>query len=172
MANLTDKKTRISLEKDLSLIGSILELDKDENSKNDLELIKELLENEPELSGILKDPHVKEEKKNDLIDGIFKGNVSEKIISLIKKIFVRNDDVVPVVAVTAVPMEKEAQDRLVSVLQDKLEGNILFFNEVDKSIIGGVLLKVEDKLLDGTFRTELNSIKKALKNVSLYEDEV
>jgi F-type H+-transporting ATPase subunit delta len=172
MANLVNKKSRISLEKNLSLIGSILELNKDDAAKNDLELIKELLIDEPELSEILTDPFVKEDKKNKLIDNIFKGNVSDKIIDLIKKIFVRNDDVTPVVAITAVPMDKNAQDRLVDILQHKLNKNIAFFNEVDKNIIGGVLLKVGDKLLDGTFQTQLNSIEKTLKNVSLYEKEV
>lgn len=172
MAKLTDKKVRISLEKDLSLISSILELNKDEDARESLASIRELLEDEPELLEILKSSDIKEEKKCSLIDNIFKGRVSEKVIKLIKNIFVRQDEVVPVVAVTAVPMKKEDCDRLTAILENKLNKTVAFFNEVDKGVIAGVLLKIEGKIFDGTYRNELESMKKTLMDAQLHETEV
>ena len=53
------------------------------------------------------------------------------------------------------------------VLKNKLNKNIQLSNEVDKSIIGGVLLKMNDKIMDSTLVSQLKSMEAALKNVSL-----
>ncbi len=40
-------------------------------------------------------------------------------------------------------------------------------NIVDKDIIGGVLLRIENKIVDGTIKGQLESMRKTIKNVSL-----
>ena len=166
MAKL-NKKNDYSLISDFSLVDASLELYKSEDSHNELDLVKEILENETEYVQILMSPDVREDEKRILIDNVFKDNVSGAMLKILKKIFLKYSDVVTVTAITAVPMNKESKLKLKSVLSEKIQKDIVLENEVDTSIIGGVLLKVEEKIIDATLGNELRSIRKTLKEVSL-----
>ena len=160
-----DVKYNLSLIQDLSLIDSSIKLSLD--APEELNKIKELFLKETELVSILTNQEIKQKEKNDLIDNIFKNNVSDEMVSLIKKVFVKYNNIIVVKAITAVPMEKAAQDKLKDIVAKKLDKDIIFENEIDKSIIGGVLLKVGDKVFDGTFKSELKSVEKQLKYVQI-----
>ena len=160
-----DVKYNLSLIQDLSLIDSSIKLSLD--APEELNKIKELFLKETELVSILTNQEIKQKEKNDLIDNIFKNNVSDEMVSLIKKIFVKYNNIVTVKVITAVPMEKAAQNKLKNIVAKKLDKDIIFENEIDKSIIGGVLLKVGDKVFDGTFKSELKSVEKQLKYVQI-----
>ena len=77
-----------------------------------------------------------------------------------------------VVAVTAVPMNSDDCDRLSTVLEKKLGTTVKLVNEIDKNVIAGVLLKIEGKRFDGTYRGELKSMKRTLMDAQLHETEV
>lgn len=158
-------KYNMPLIHDLSIIDSSIKLNL--NAPEELNKIKELFQKETELVSILTNPEIKQREKNDLIDNIFKNNVSGEMVSLIKKIFVKYNNIVIVKAITAVPMEKAAQDKLKDIVAKKLDKDIIFENEIDENIIGGVLLKVGDKVFDGTFKSELKSVEKQLKYVQI-----
>ena len=155
----------MSLINDLSIIDSSIKLCL--NAPEELNQIKELFQKETELVSILTNPEIKQKEKNELLDNIFKNNVSDEMVSLIKKIFVKYNNIVTVRAITAVPMEKHTQEKLKQILVKKLDKDIIFENEIDESIIGGVLLKVGDKVFDGTIRSELKSVEKQLKYVQI-----
>ncbi len=155
----------MSLINDLSIIDSSIKLNL--NAPEELNQIKELFQKETELVSILTNPEIKQKEKNELLDNIFKNNVSDEMVSLIKKIFVKYNNIVTVRAITAVPMEKHTQEKLKQILVKKLDKDIIFENEIDESIIGGVLLKVGDKVFDGTIRSELKSVEKQLKYVQI-----
>ena len=155
----------MSLIHDLSIIDSSIKISL--NAPEELSKIKELFLKETELVGILTNPEIRQREKDELIDNIFNNNVSHEMVALIKKIFVKYNNVVTVKAITAVPMEKSAQDKLKDIVIKKLDKDIIFENEIDKSIIGGVLLKVGDKVFDGTFKSELKSVEKQLKYVQI-----
>lgn len=161
------KKYDFSLLNDLSLIDSILKLNEVEKADEELVLIKKVLEDEPELIDTLTDPDIKEEDKNKLIENIFKGNISDEMVEVLKKIFIKYTNVLVVKAITAVPMGEEAHKKLKEKLYENYDKDIILLNEIDKTIIGGVLLKVGDKVFDGTLQGELRTIKRTLKEVSL-----
>lgn len=77
-----------------------------------------------------------------------------------------HENIIKVVAVTAVPMEDKAKDKLSLVLKEKLKKTIELTNEIDKKLIGGVLLKVENKLIDGTVKGQLESIGRAIQGAT------
>ncbi len=84
-----------------------------------------------------------------------------------KKLFNEHENILEVTAITAVPMDKKVQDRLEIVLGNKMDKRINLRNIVDKDIIGGVLLRIENKIIDGTVKGQLESMRKTIKNVSL-----
>ena len=60
---------------------------------------------------------------------------------------------------------KKANDELKSIIVKRLgqEKKILLNERVDKSILGGVLIKVNDKQFDSTVKNHLNKIKSSFK---------
>ena len=60
---------------------------------------------------------------------------------------------------------KKANDELKGVIVKRLgkEKKILLNERVDKSILGGVLIKVNDKQFDSTVKSHLNKIKSSFK---------
>lgn len=167
MAKLESKNRDLSLINDLSLVDASFELNKVKGGVEELNLVKKLLKDEPGLVSALTDPNLKVNEKYKLIDDIFKGNVSEQMIDILKKLFVKYTNIVIVTATTAVPMDESLQDKLKNILAKKLDKDVILENEVDKTIIGGVFLKVGDKVIDGTLEGELKSLGKTLKEVSL-----
>ncbi len=155
----------MSLINDLSIIDSSIKLNM--NAPRELKQIKELFLKETDLVNILTNPDIKQEEKNELINNIFKNNVSDEMLSLIKKLFIKYNNIVVVKAVTAVPMKEDTRDKLKNIIGRKLDKDIIFENEIDKSIIGGVLLKVGDKVFDGTFKNELKAVQTQLKYVQI-----
>ena len=169
-----------------ALFEAGLELNKLDVFKEDLQVIAHVLNVEPQIQKILSHPKISKDEKKDLMSSIFGGKVSQEMLNFLyiivdkrregnlmeisdqfNELFNEHKNIVEVTAITAVPMDRKAQDRLAVVLGNKINKTIRLRNIVDKDIIGGVLLKVENKIIDGTVKGQLESMEKAIKNVSL-----
>jgi F-type H+-transporting ATPase subunit delta len=65
--------------------------------------------------------------------------------------------------VTAIEIEPALLDKIQATLE-KLTGNrVILETQVDPSIIGGIIAKVGDLVLDGSIRTQLNGLKESIK---------
>jgi F-type H+-transporting ATPase subunit delta len=65
--------------------------------------------------------------------------------------------------ISAKPLAKEDLSRVTEVLARISGKKVLVTPAVDPSLIGGVVAKVGDMVLDGTLRTQLNQLKESLK---------
>lgn len=166
MAKL-DRKVNNASANDFSLTDVWMDIYRIPDAQKQLDLVKEILGKETEFVDLVMNPDIKVNEKRNLINNIFKDNVSDPMLKLLKKIFLQHTDVQTVTAVTAIPMDIKAQEKLNDIMCEKLNKDIILINEVDTSIIGGVLLKVGDKILDATLRNELRSISRTLKEVSI-----
>lgn len=165
----------------LALFDAGLDLNKINDFNEELDFLDAVFEEEEKLFQLLSHPRIKRDEKKDLIDNVFKDKLSLEmmnflyilidkrresyILDIIKKyklLFNEHENIVKVVAMTAVPMEDKSKDKLVEALGNKLNKNIELTNEIDPSVLGGILLKLEDKVMDGTLRGQLNSISKAI----------
>lgn len=169
-----------------SLFEAGLELDKIENFYEELNFINNIFNSEAKLFQIFTHPRISKDEKKSLIDEIFKGRISKEISNFLfiiidkrreknlfeiieeyKIIYNEYKEIIDVVAVTAVPMEEKSKRKLEVVLQNKLNKKVQLSNEIDKSIIGGVLLKLGDKIIDSTLISQLKDMEAVIKNVSL-----
>jgi len=169
----------------LALFEAGLDLNKLDEFYKDLQLLKSVFEEEKKLLNILHHPKITRGEKRKIIDAIFKDKVALEIVNFLyilidkrrekyilgiidhyKEEFYENKSIVKVVAITAIPMVEQSKSRLETVLANKLNKEIELTNEIDSTILGGVLLQVENKLMDGTIKGQLQAIGKAINGVT------
>ena len=61
-------------------------------------------------------------------------------------------------AITATPMSEERQTRLTNVLSQKLGKTILLENSADASILGGLVIRYGDLVVDGSVRSHIQEL--------------
>lgn len=169
-----------------SLFEVALELKKIDNFHSQLEFIREVFTSEEKLLAILEHPRISRGEKRSLIENIFKANVSKEILNFLfiiidkrredslmdiikeyNNIFKEYKGIVDIEAVTAVPMGEESKNRLKLVLKNKFHKEINLSNRVDPSIIGGVLLKMDEKVIDSSLKNQLKEMESLIKSISL-----
>lgn len=155
-----------------------------EQVKNELNFILDCLKGEPQLYDLLKSPLITADEKKDIVSNIFKERVSEEVFnfiriiidkgreeyieSVVKEYNILADAVknkVEAVAITAIPMDKQDLLKLQVNLSMSSGKNIQLKNQVDPSIIGGVLVKIGDKLIDGTVKSRLVNMQEQLSQI-------
>jgi len=153
-------------------------------SKNHKEVQEELLslvnifETNPSFYELLKTPLIPKQEKKQVIKDVLEGRVSKEVINFcyilldksreglffdITKHFKKlSDDVenmTDAVAITAIPMAPDDMVRLEQKLSNISKKQVKLINEVDASVVGGILIKIGDKVIDGTIRSRLWNIK-------------
>lgn len=169
----------------LALFEAGLDLNKAQIFNEELEILKEIFSSQIEFVKILNHPKISKKEKHLLIDELFKGKISDEIINFLyilidkrretyvldiiqsyKELFNEKENILRVVAVTATPMQEESKTKLIDVLTKKLGKKIDLSNKIDSSIIGGVLLNIENKQIDGTVKGQLEAIGKSINNAT------
>lgn len=166
----------------LALFETGLELDRLDEFKNEINSVSNVLEDEPKIELILNHPKISKDEKKELLNVIFKDVVSQEVLNFLYVIvdknrerylremcdyydFLYNEEknIVEATIVTAVPIEKRTEEKLKLVLTNKLNKNVKLKNVIDTNIIGGAMLKVDNKVIDGSIRGQLDSMMKNLK---------
>ena len=79
----------------------------------------------------------------------------------------QDNGIVEVTAVTAVPMNEVLQDKLLQKLQTVLGKTVELTCKVDPACMGGVLLEMPGRQMDGTVKQRLDSLAAALKTAAV-----
>ncbi len=77
------------------------------------------------------------------------------------------NNILPVVAVTAVPLNPEQSARLAEKLEKITEKSIDLTNRVDPSVLGGVRLDFDGKCMDDSLAHRLESVRQLLNHTVL-----
>lgn len=140
-------------------------------------------ENE-EFTSILSVPTITKEEKVQMLDKVFGNNavniytlnflkiLAEKgrlnhfseIVSFYGKLYNRKNNIKEVIAITAIPLNENMHNKLKSKLEDITGKKIVLHNNVDTSILGGIILKMDDDQLDGSVKGRLDKLKSSLNS--------
>lgn len=150
----------------------------------ELNEVVNLIENNKELFSVLNSPVIPKKEKISIIDNIFKDQINKNLKNFIKILIETNrissikdidssykellnekNNILEGVAITAIPMNKEEIKKLEEKLSQKYNKNVTLENQVDKSILGGVLVRLGNEEIDGTVKTRLNKVKEQLSQV-------
>ena len=173
--------SRIASRYSKSLFDLAKNANKVEQVKADMDFIGSICKSSRDLTALLKNPVVKAESKKAIMLKLIhetEKSTQDFVFFLIDK---KREEELPLIAaqflatynqmkgiskatvVSAIPLSDDKLAQLQSYVEQLLnKSDIQLHNEVDQSIIGGVIIKYEDKLLDKSVSKELREIRKQL----------
>ncbi len=149
--------------------------------------ILSILKDNDELLKLLTHPKISKEEKQKVVENVFKGRVSDDITGFLLLILKKDrQTMIPEIlkyfidrvkeykkigvalVTTAVPlneaMKKSVVDKLIATTDyQSFEMNY----EVDKDIIGGMIIRIGDRVVDSSIRSKLEAMAKELYEVRI-----
>ena len=163
-----------------------------EGQKTDLFLqeaqdILTILDENPDLDKLMEHPKVSRQEKEAVLDNVFLGNVSREMTGFMKllinkdryselpKIFgylierIKEERKIGTAYVTtAVELTAEKKEAVKNRLLETTEYKTMeMVYEVDEAIIGGMIIRIKDRVVDSSVRTKLEEMKKQLLQIQL-----
>lgn len=148
---------------------------------NEFREITALVSGNEEIQQILNHPKISIAKKKQIFSDLFTGKITVDLLSLLflliekdrigdiseilrqlELINLQKNNTVEALVKTVIPLLEEEKNTLVLNLKSKYRKEIVLVEEIDRSIIGGVYLKVGDDVIDGTVKNKLQSLQKVL----------
>lgn len=68
---------------------------------------------------------------------------------------------------TSVPLDNLLRDKILKKLKETTGKNIILREEIDKNILGGILVKIGDRVIDGTIISSLRTLKENLLSIKI-----
>ena len=153
-----------------------------EKVDDDIAMIQESVEGSPELRRFFTDRMVNAQKKEAVIDSLFKKRVHSITLSFLQLLTrkrrenlflniveayqdLRNKQlgVVEAHVRVALPMSAEEEKKVKEGIESLTGKHVQLKTEIDPSIMGGVIIRVGDMVYDGSVQHQLNSLKDRLK---------
>ena len=146
-----------------------------------------ILDENPDLDKLMKHPKVSRQEKEQVLDNVFLGNVSREMTGFMKllinkdryselpKIFqylidrIREERKIGTAFVTtAVELSAEKKAEVQKRLLETTDYQTMeVCYSVDESIIGGMIIRIKDRVVDSSVRTKLEEMKKQLLQIQL-----
>lgn len=141
--------------------------------------IKEIVKmHNEEVAHVLNLPIVSKAQKKEIVDELTKVNVNQCVINLLKvlidnnqlklfgeimqtyqEIFQKKKDIQIVNITVAKKLDSEAFDNIRKTLEQKLNKFVVVLPTVDPSVVGGIKIEFNGKVIDNTVIRHLNKIK-------------
>jgi F-type H+-transporting ATPase subunit delta len=153
----------------------------------EVEGVREVFKNNPKLGKFLEHPDIELSEKQNVVETVFSGRVSAEIVGFMHTIVDKGrafymDDIfayfigrvkeykkIGIATVTsATELSKEQKKQIVNKLLSttgyvEFEMNYV----VDASLIGGIVIRIGDRVVDGSIKNKLEDMRKNLSSIQL-----
>jgi len=152
--------------------------DKVEKYIEDLKEINKLIQENTELKDVIKHPQISTEQKKKTFISIFKGQVDEELLTFLliliekdrilflkekivqmEKIHLERMNTLKGLVVTTVPLTEDERISLINTLNKKYQKEIILEEKIDPSILGGIYVRINNDVIDGTIKSKLDELK-------------
>ncbi|MEY2925516.1 MAG: hypothetical protein RLZZ337_2067, partial [Bacteroidota bacterium] len=173
--------SRIAARYSKSLLDLAIEKGQLEQVKSDMDGVVQVCDTSKDLVNLLQNPIVNAESKKAILNKVFAENSDttkefvgflvdkkrEQELPLVAQQFIASYDhmkgITKATVVSAVQLSTDTMTKVKKYITGLLgKEEIQLHNEVDSSIIGGIIIKHEDRLLDMSVSKELREIRKTL----------
>ncbi|ARK32745.1 F0F1 ATP synthase subunit delta [Halalkalibacter krulwichiae] len=148
----------------------------------ELQVVKTVLETTPEFVSLLSHPKVTNQQKQVFIQEAFSKTLSEITVNTVLLLVERKrvDELVPMInkfkdlayeaqdlaeakVYSAKPLSEKEQDHIAKIFAKKVKkSKIEVTNIVDSDLIGGIKIRIGDRIYDGTVKAQLDRIERQL----------
>ena len=152
----------------------------------DVRSLYPVFENEQSFIAILSVPSIPKSERLALVDKVFSGKVHPYLLSFFKllikrnragiilpamreyeRLWYENSGIVKAEVVTAVPLDEKQKSRILRALEKKTGRDVEMHTVIDTSIIGGVSIRIDGKIIEDTVKKRLDGVKNKLKQTTL-----
>ena len=176
------RSTKSAIRYAKALLELSIENDNLEDVSSNMKRVVESSNETPDFKVFLNSPVIKTDKKIAIMKILFVGfeelsfsfielitnnkrenllvEIAESFLFLLKK----HQNIVPVSIKSARKLEKETLDQILNKLKSKVDGDIEVTEEIDKSLIGGFIVRMDDKQIDASVLNQLKRMKQELAN--------
>ncbi len=172
-------KTKITNRYAKALIGLALSENNLDQISKDLDFVQRTIASIREISILLKSPVVKRDKKRKIIHEIYKNKVSDIVLKfcelvinrqrselltdIIKRFFDLRDEHLNIKRVyvkSATEFEQDQIEELRKVLEFNLNKKVELSFTIDKNLIGGFIVWIDDTVIDASLKHQLELLRK------------
>jgi F-type H+-transporting ATPase subunit delta len=164
-----------------ALFDTALQMEQIDQVEQDLKAVDQLLRAEPRLERVLRAPTISGPRKQEVVRRAFEGRVGaltlrflnltvnrrrEDILGGVYREYQRlaneHRNLLPVEAVSAVPLLDEEREALGRALAQRTGKRIMLRVSTDPALMGGVVVRMGDTIIDSSVRTRLEQLRDRL----------
>lgn len=169
-----------------ALLGLALEKDILEQTKEDMLLIKNTIDGSSDFQLFLKNPIIKKDQKKDAVKKIFKGklqevtfefynllakkdreNLLEEISTNFIELYNHHQGIIKVGVTSAKELDKSQLKELQNNIEESTGKQVQFETDVEEGLIGGLKIRIEDTVVDGSVKFKLSQLKDRLSSAAV-----
>lgn len=154
--------------------------------EQELSAISEVVQGNPDLQRVLTHPQIATEEKKQLLDTLFAGKVKDETKNFLfllvdrgREIYLKEitsafielaneaRGIADATVTSAKPLDGEALDELAERFGKQLNKTLRLQAKVDPSIIGGLVIRIGDRLYDGSVAGKLAQFQQQLKQTQV-----
>lgn len=148
---------------------------------NELGMVIGMIDSNPQFKAVVEDVLIAPEVKRDLFAKLFVGKVSPLVLNFLQVVVSKRREaylpqmyrvyldlaneargIVEVEVRSAVPLPEETAQKLEQNLVSRLGKRVKFQTQVAPELLGGLVVRVGDQLMDGSVRTRLRRMRDRL----------
>lgn len=170
--------------------GSLYDLAAEEQQERDLleemQGVQRLLRENPQYVALLSEPSIPKEKRLELLDQAFRTELKPYLLNFLKLITERGllfqyagmcrayelrynaaHNIAEALVRTAVPLEEAERGKLKEALEKQSGKQVVLKERLDASLLGGMVVEMDGKTLDGSVAGRLLAIRKKVEEIVL-----
>lgn len=168
----------------LSLYEVAKEANKAEELMNELNAVCDIFSQNPDLMKVLKTPSIQLAEKKSTLSAVFEGRIDPYLLNFLmlitekcrislvfemaesyKQQYYFEEGICEVTAITAVPMNDDLTEKLKNKMCAVIGKKVVLKTIVDESILGGIVIKVDNKQIDTSVKTRLSELAQQLTHI-------
>jgi len=177
-------ESQISVRYAKALFAAAVERKLLEAVKKDIDLLLQLLQSQPRLKELLASPVVKTSEKKSFLDKIFKDRFNELTMDFLHLLLKKNREIYLLEMclnyqglygkltgikyahlITAVQLDEGQLKHFNELIQVHFGSKAEVTTKFDENLLGGFILRVEDRQLDASVSTQLKKMRRELVNI-------
>lgn len=154
---------------------------------NEVKMIRDTVLENPEFVSLLCHPEMTQEKKISVLEKVFKGNICDDSMGFLH-VLIRKGRIGEIVAIldyfdkrakeynkigvvsvsTPMPLSDNQKEKVENRLLEVSDYESLEVHyELDESLLGGIVIRIGDRVLDNSIRTKMDMLSRQLYKVKL-----